>query len=141
VLDRMVDEFGRRGRSSGAGFYQYQDGRKAGLWPGLRDAFGGRDTDMPLVDMSERMLFAEALDAIRCLDSGVLRSVADANVGSILGIGFPVWTGGVLQYVNQYEGGPAGFAARARELAAKYGERFTPPPSLVARAETGEQYR
>ncbi|MFC0529068.1 3-hydroxyacyl-CoA dehydrogenase NAD-binding domain-containing protein [Phytohabitans kaempferiae] len=141
VLDRMVDEFGRRGRSSGAGFYEYQDGRKAGLWPGLRDAFGGRNTDIPLVDMRERMLFAEALDAVRCLDSGVLRSVADANVGSILGIGFPVWTGGVLQYVNQYDGGPAGFVARARELTAAYGERFTPPPSLVARAEAGELYR
>ncbi|MDQ7907448.1 3-hydroxyacyl-CoA dehydrogenase NAD-binding domain-containing protein [Phytohabitans sp. ZYX-F-186] len=141
VLDRMVDELGRPGRSSGAGFYQYQDGRKAGLWPGLRDAFGGRNTDIPLVDMQERMLFAEALDAIRCLDSGVLRSVADANVGSILGIGFPVWTGGVLQYVNQYEGGLSGFVARARELAGRYGERFTPPPSLVARAETGELYR
>ncbi|BCB82839.1 3-hydroxyacyl-CoA dehydrogenase NAD-binding domain-containing protein [Phytohabitans suffuscus] len=141
VLDRMVDEFGRRGRSSGAGFYEYQDGRKAGLWPGLRDAFGGRNTGIPLVDMRERMLFAEALDAVRCLDSGVLRSVADANVGSILGIGFPVWTGGVLQYVNQYEGGPAGFVARARELAGRYGERFTPPPSLVARAQAGELFR
>ena len=71
----------------------------------------------------------------------VLRSVADANVGSILGIGFPVWTGGVLQYVNQYAGGPAGFAARARELASRYGERFTPPASLAAKAQNGEVYR
>jgi 3-hydroxyacyl-CoA dehydrogenase/enoyl-CoA hydratase/3-hydroxybutyryl-CoA epimerase len=70
---------------------------------------------MPLVVMQERMMFAQALDAIQCLDSGVLRSVADANVGSILGIGFLVCTGGVLQYVNQYLGGLSRFVTRARE--------------------------
>ncbi|MFD1663441.1 hypothetical protein ACFSL4_36085 [Streptomyces caeni] len=84
------------------------------------------------------MLFAEALDAVDCLDNGVLTSVADANIGSIHGIGFPAWTGGVLQYVNQYDGGLPGFVTRARELAATYGERFLPPASLVERAERGE---
>ena len=47
----------------------------------------------------------------------MIESVADANIGSIMGIGFPGWTGGVLQYINGYEGGLAGFVARARELA------------------------
>ena len=70
----------------------------------------------------------------------MLRSVEDANIGSILGIGFPAWTGGVLQYINGYSGGPAGFVARARELAASYGEHFLPPASLVAKAEKGEKY-
>ena len=141
VIDRMLDEFARAGRAAGAGFYDYADGKKAGLWPGLKDAFGGTDTTVPLIDMQERMLFAQALDTIRCFDEGVLRSVADANVGSILGIGFPAWAGGVVQYVNQYEGGPAGFVARARELAHRYGERFTPPDSLLAKAANGEDYQ
>jgi len=66
--------------------------------------------------------------------------VADANIGSIMGIGFPGWSGGVLQYINGYDGGIAGFVARARELASQYGERFTPPESLVARAESGDEY-
>jgi 3-hydroxyacyl-CoA dehydrogenase/enoyl-CoA hydratase/3-hydroxybutyryl-CoA epimerase len=57
-----------------------------------------------------------------------------------MGIGFPAWTGGVLQYINGYEGGPTGFVARARELAATYGERFEPPASLVEKAERGEKY-
>ncbi len=74
------------------------------------------------------------------LDEGVLETVADANVGSILGIGYPAWKGGVLQYANQYEGGLAGFVARARELAERYGDRFTPPASLVALAEQGGTY-
>jgi 3-hydroxyacyl-CoA dehydrogenase/enoyl-CoA hydratase/3-hydroxybutyryl-CoA epimerase len=86
------------------------------------------------------MLFAEAIDAVRCVDDGVLTSTADANVGSLLGIGFPAWTGGVLQYINQYAGGLRGFVARANALAAAYGPRFAPPASLVAKAEAGETY-
>ncbi len=141
VIDRMVDEFDRPGRSGGAGFYDYgPDGRRAKLWPGLREHFTKPGYRIPFRDMQERMLFSEALDTVRLLEEGVLTSVADANIGSIFGIGFPGWTGGVLQYINGYEGGPAGFVARARELAGLYGERFEPPALLVEKAEMGERF-
>ncbi|MFI8195077.1 3-hydroxyacyl-CoA dehydrogenase NAD-binding domain-containing protein [Streptomyces sp. NPDC085942] len=141
VVDRMVDEFGRPGRSGGAGFYDYdEDGRRTGLWPGLREHFTKPDADVPFEDMKERMLFSEALDSVRCLEENVLISVADANIGSIMGIGFPPWTGGVLQYINGYEGGLPGFVARARELAERYGDRFLPPALLVEKAEKGETF-
>ncbi|WP_329113754.1 3-hydroxyacyl-CoA dehydrogenase NAD-binding domain-containing protein [Streptomyces sp. NBC_01353] len=141
VIDRMVDEFGRTGRSGGAGFYEYgEDGKRAGLWSGLREHFTRTGVDIPFEDMKERMLFSEALDSVRCLEENVLTSVADANIGSIMGIGFPAWTGGVFQYINGYEGGLPGFVARARELAEKYGDRFQPPALLVAKAERGEVF-
>ncbi|MDQ1007118.1 3-hydroxyacyl-CoA dehydrogenase/enoyl-CoA hydratase/3-hydroxybutyryl-CoA epimerase [Streptomyces sp. V4I23] len=141
VIDRMVDEFGRTGRSGGAGFYDYdEDGKRTALWPGLREHFTREDAGIPFEDMQERMLFSEALDTVRCLEENVLTSVADANIGSIMGIGFPAWTGGVLQYINGYEGGPAGFVARARELADRYGERFQPPALLLEKAERGEVF-
>ncbi|AXQ53677.1 3-hydroxyacyl-CoA dehydrogenase NAD-binding domain-containing protein [Streptomyces koyangensis] len=141
VVDRMVDEFGRTGRSGGAGFYDYaEDGSRAGLWPGLREHFTRPGATIPFKDMQERMLFSEALDTVRLVEEGVLTSVADANIGSIMGIGFPAWTGGILQYINGYEGGLPGFVARAEELAATYGERFTPPALLVAKAEKGERF-
>ena len=141
VTDRMIDEFDRKGRSTGAGFYDYADGRRTGLWPGLeafRPADGWRQ--IPFEDMQERMLFAEALETVKCLDEGVLDTATDANVGSILGIGFPAWTGGVARYIDQYPGGLPGFVARARELAERYGDRFLPPESLVARAAAGGTY-
>jgi 3-hydroxyacyl-CoA dehydrogenase/enoyl-CoA hydratase/3-hydroxybutyryl-CoA epimerase len=143
VIDRMIDEFNRPGRFAGAGFYVYENGQKAGLWPGLREHFGTGENTAPLgtaglIDLQERMLFAESLETVRCFDEGVLRSAPEANIGSILGIGFPPWTGGVVQYIAQYAGGPAGFVERARELAAAHGERFTPPASLVAAAEQGK---
>ncbi|MER5205434.1 3-hydroxyacyl-CoA dehydrogenase NAD-binding domain-containing protein [Streptomyces sp. NPDC002825] len=141
VIDRMVDEFGRPGRSGGAGFYEYgEDGSRGKLWPGLREHFAKPGYEIPFRDMQERMLFSEALDTVRLLEEGVLTSVADANIGSIMGIGFPAWTGGILQYVNGYEGGVAGFVARARELARTYGERFEPPALLVEKADRGETF-
>ncbi|WP_405806480.1 3-hydroxyacyl-CoA dehydrogenase NAD-binding domain-containing protein [Streptomyces sp. NBC_01187] len=142
VLDRMVEEFGRTGRSGGAGFYDYdENGKRAGLWPGLREHFTkDRHPDIPFEDMKERMLFSEALDTVRLFEEGVLTSVADANIGSIMGIGFPAWTGGVIQYINGYEGGLPGFVARARELGERYGERFAIPALLVDKAERGEVF-
>jgi len=141
VVDRMIDEFDRKGRAGGAGFYAYDEtGKRTGLWKGLYEHFTKDGVEIPFRDMQERMLFAEAIDTVRCFDEGVLRSVADANIGSIFGIGFPAWTGGVIQYINGYPGGLAGFVARAKELEAKYGPRFEPPASLVAKAEKGETY-
>jgi 3-hydroxyacyl-CoA dehydrogenase / enoyl-CoA hydratase / 3-hydroxybutyryl-CoA epimerase len=134
VIDRMIDEFDRRGRSSGAGFYSYVDGQRAGLWPGLRTEFGATDHDVDLPELAERMLVIEALETVRCFDEGVLTSVPDANIGSIFGIGFPAWTGGVVQYVEGYPGGVAGFVRRADEFATRYGSRFDVPASLRARA-------
>ena len=134
VLDRLVEEFGRKGRSSGSGFYDYENGRRTRLWPGLRTELGATNHDVDLHELAERMLVVEAIETQRCLDEGVLTSVADANVGSVLGIGFPPWTGGVVQYVEGFPGGVAGFVARADALAERYGERFRVPASLRSRA-------
>jgi 3-hydroxyacyl-CoA dehydrogenase/enoyl-CoA hydratase/3-hydroxybutyryl-CoA epimerase len=141
VIDKMLEE-GRAGKLRGAGFYNYEDGKRTGLFAGLKDWFPtvSDPSTIVLKDLEERMLFAESIETIKCLDEGVLETTADANIGSIFGIGFPGWSGGSLQYINGYEGGLSGFVARARELAEKYGERFEPPASLVAKAEAGETY-
>ncbi|MGH3514174.1 MAG: 3-hydroxyacyl-CoA dehydrogenase NAD-binding domain-containing protein, partial [Pseudonocardiaceae bacterium] len=141
IVDRMVLELGRPGRFGGAGFYEYEAGRRTRLWPGLVEHFGPLRPDaIPFVDMKERMLFVEALETVKCLDEGVITSVPDANIGSIMGIGFPPWTGGVVQFINGYPGGLAAFVVRAGELADRYGPRFTPPASLIAKADSSESF-
>ncbi len=122
----MLDEFDRPGRLEGKGFYEYADGKRTGLWPGLRDAFPpvADPSALSLRDLEERMLFIEALESVRCFDEGVIESVADANIGSILGIGFPRLDRrrpAVHQRIRPATArrpGLAGFVARARELAA-----------------------
>ena len=134
VVEKMI-EIGRPSRLKGAGFYEYADGKRVGLWTGLKETFNSGTTELPLQDMIDRMLFAEAIETQKCIDEGVLMTTADANIGSIMGIGFPPYTGGSAQYIVGYEGalgtGKAAFVARAKELAAKYGDRFTPPDSLL----------
>jgi 3-hydroxyacyl-CoA dehydrogenase/enoyl-CoA hydratase/3-hydroxybutyryl-CoA epimerase len=141
VIDQMVAD-DRPGRLDGAGFYEYEDGKRTRLWRGLREQYPpvADPSALSLKDLEERMLVIEAIETVKCLDEGVIETVADANIGSIMGIGFPGWTGGVLQYINGYEGGLTGFVARARELAQQYGERFEPPASLLEKAERGETY-
>jgi 3-hydroxyacyl-CoA dehydrogenase/enoyl-CoA hydratase/3-hydroxybutyryl-CoA epimerase len=129
VIDRLVTEFNRKGKAAGAGFYDYPpDGKKA-LWPGLTEHFVKKERAVPsraeFQEMQDRMLYMFSVESMRCLDEKVLRSVADANIGSIFGIGQPPWTGGALQYVNHV--GREAFLARAKELAAKHGARFEPP--------------
>ena len=84
------------------------------------------------------MMFDQAIETVRCFEEGVLRSVADANIGSIFGWGFAPFSGGTLQYINAY--GLPRFVARAQELAAQYGPRFTPPALLVEMAEQGKSF-
>jgi 3-hydroxyacyl-CoA dehydrogenase/enoyl-CoA hydratase/3-hydroxybutyryl-CoA epimerase len=138
LVDRMVDEFKRPGRAGGAGFYEYPAGGEKFLWPELKRLFEQPGIAWDMQELKDRILYIQAIESARCLEEGVLRNVADANVGSIIGIGFPAWTGGVLQYINSE--GMAKFAARAEALAAKYGARFACPKIVRDKASTGETF-
>lgn len=131
VLAAMIDDLERSGRAAGGGFYDYADGRRVAIWPGLDEHFGPQRPAEDLQELVDRLLFSEALETARCLETGLLRSRADANVGSLLGIAFPTWTGGTAQFVAGYPGGVGAFAARARKLADKHGARFDPPLSVL----------
>ncbi len=143
VVDKLATELGRTGKKVGKGFYDYPEGGKKSLWPGLFDLFVKEDkkrpTDAQFAELKERLLYRQAIESVRCFEEGVLRSVPDANIGSIFGIGMAPWTGGVLQYINYV--GVRPFVARAQELAAKYGDRFAPPKLLVEMAESGKTFQ
>ncbi|MCW4601835.1 3-hydroxyacyl-CoA dehydrogenase NAD-binding domain-containing protein [Janibacter hoylei] len=135
LIDTMVAE-GRKGRAAGAGMYDYPaDGPKV-LWPGLRERFA-KGTQVPLRDLQDRYLFIMALETAGCFEDGVLTDTESANIGGIFGIGFPPHTGGPATFMTNYEGGLAGFVARADELADTYGERFRPSEWLRGRVAAG----
>lgn len=135
VIERMVKEFGRPGRAGGGGFYEYPKEGKKFLWPELARIFGRTGASWEIEELKDRFLYRQAIETARCLEEGVLEHVHDANIGSILGIGFPAWTGGAAQYVNHV--GAAKFVARADALVAIYGERFAPPGLLRELAAKG----
>ncbi|MEO8021807.1 3-hydroxyacyl-CoA dehydrogenase NAD-binding domain-containing protein [Polaromonas sp.] len=124
IVERMVKEFDRNGRTAGAGFYDYPEekGAKKTLWPELKTLFEKPDAAWNITGLKDRLLYRQAVETARCLSENVLTSVHDANIGSIFGIGFPAWTGGAMQFI--YSMGVDAFVQRASELAAKYGPGF-----------------
>ncbi|BES71917.1 3-hydroxyacyl-CoA dehydrogenase NAD-binding domain-containing protein [Marinobacter nanhaiticus D15-8W] len=140
VIDRMVDEFNRKGKAAGAGFYDYPESGKKQIWQGLVNTFTNHEkaaaTD--LQTLKDRLLFIQSIETVRCLEEGVLRTVEDANIGSIFGIGFAAWSGGAIQFINQY--GVRAFTERARILAEQFGERFAPPRLLLEKAERNTRF-
>lgn len=140
VVPAMVAA-GRAGRLRGAGFYEYDEsGVRQGIWSGLADLFPVAADPIPFKDAQDRLLFAEALEAAACFEEGVIESAAAANIGAIMAIGFPGITGGPATFMTNYQGGLAGFVARAEELAQAYGERFRPSAWLKAKAASGEGF-
>ncbi|MBO0496268.1 3-hydroxyacyl-CoA dehydrogenase NAD-binding domain-containing protein [Pseudomonas sp. Marseille-Q1929] len=138
VIDLLVNEYKRLGKAAGGGFYDYPAGGQKRMWPELKARFERPDQRISPQDVRDRLLFIQAIETVRCVEEGVLMSTADANVGSIFGIGFAAWSGGALQFINQY--GLNDFIARARYLAEQYGERFTPPALLLEKAAQGASF-
>lgn len=134
VIQTMIHTFDRKGKAGGAGFYDYPEGGKKHLWEGL--SHWKKDVDISEQEMIDRFLFVQSLDTLRCYEENVLESIIDANIGSIFGIGFAPWTGGAIQFLNQY--GLDQAVQRANELEAKYGERFKAPQRLVESVPSGQ---
>jgi 3-hydroxyacyl-CoA dehydrogenase/enoyl-CoA hydratase/3-hydroxybutyryl-CoA epimerase len=121
LVEKMVKELGRAGRAAGGGFYDYPAGQAKRLWPGLK-AFEKSGAETDIAALKQRLLYRQSIETARCLAEGVLTSVAEANIGSIYGIGFPAWTGGAIQFIASE--GRANFLANAAALAARHGESF-----------------
>ncbi len=138
VIETMVGEHGRGGRHHGGGFYEYGEGGSKKIWPGLMDIYYKPDTNLAEQDIKDRLLFRQVIEALKCLETNVLRTVADGNIGSIMGIGAPAWTGGLIQFVNTY--GLERFSARCDELANQYGDRFVAPAIVAEKIAAGELF-
>ncbi|HSW13624.1 MAG TPA: 3-hydroxyacyl-CoA dehydrogenase NAD-binding domain-containing protein, partial [Solimonas sp.] len=138
VVDKMVDELKRPGRRFGAGFYDYPEGQPKKLWKGLKDAFPLKAEQPTLEEVKKRFLTIMALETARCFEEGVIASPIDADIGSILGIGYPAWTGGTLSYIDTL--GAKAFVEDCQRLAAAWGPRFAPSEWLVARAKKAELF-
>ena len=138
IVNDLVVDNGRGGRHHGGGYYDYNDDGSKTIWPGLLDLYYDEGAEMSDQDIADRLMFRPVIESLKCLESGVLRSVADANIGSIMGIGAPPHTGGYIQFVNTY--GFDKFIKRCDELSAKFGDRFNCPEIVRSHAESGELF-
>jgi 3-hydroxyacyl-CoA dehydrogenase/enoyl-CoA hydratase/3-hydroxybutyryl-CoA epimerase len=135
VMRRMLEELQRPGKRYGKGFYEYPQGGKKRLWPGLAQAFPLARVQPTLDQVIIRLLYIQALETARCLEEGVLTHPADADVGSLLAWGFPSWTGGPLSLIETV--GIRQFVATCDQLAATAGPRYLPSNALREKARLG----
>jgi 3-hydroxyacyl-CoA dehydrogenase/enoyl-CoA hydratase/3-hydroxybutyryl-CoA epimerase len=140
LLRAMVETHGRHGRKNGHGFYDYPQDALKSLWPGLADLpLAKRESlSIDIEDLHARFLAIQAVEAVRAMQDGIVGDPREADVGSVLGFGFPRHTGGVVSYINGM--GADVFLSLCERLAAAHGARFAPPQLLQDIAKTSETF-
>ncbi|GJM34521.1 MAG: 3-hydroxyacyl-CoA dehydrogenase [Saprospiraceae bacterium] len=128
VLDKMINELKRSGRNKRSGFYEYQHDNRY-LWPDLSEHFPTVKDSYDRQEITERFFFVQVLEALWCLQEGIIHSVSEANLGSIYGWGFPAFKGGVIQFIQDY--GLDKFKEKCKVLEKAHGPRFKLPGVLV----------
>jgi len=137
VVEKLIS-LGRSGRKAGMGFYSYPSDAKKHLWSGLHELYALMESQPSVDEVRQRLLYIQALEAARCVEDGVLTAAADADIGAVLGLGFPTWTGGTLSLIETI--GLRAFVAECDRLASQFGERFRPSEWLLNRANTNEPF-
>lgn len=138
VINKFIEELGRPGKKAGKGFYEYPTGEKKYLWNGLPGHFPLMENQPDKETVKKRLLHIQALETVRCLEENVITTSKDGDLGSILGIGFPPYTGGALSYIDTL--GVKKFVSECEQFARKYGKRFRPSKRLKEMAEKEEAF-
>jgi 3-hydroxyacyl-CoA dehydrogenase/enoyl-CoA hydratase/3-hydroxybutyryl-CoA epimerase len=135
----FLEDAGRLGRKAGAGFYSYDDkGKRTGFWKGLAEKYPLLETQPDLITVQHRLMFAQVLEAVRALEENVLEDIREGDVGAILGWGFAPWSGGPFSWLDMI--GTPYAAERCDELAAMFGDRFSPPALLREMADKNQTF-
>ncbi|MBU6379605.1 MAG: enoyl-CoA hydratase/isomerase family protein [Gammaproteobacteria bacterium] len=138
IVEKLSVELGRQGRKSGGGFYDYPSGGRKRLWSGLGDIWPQRDPQPAAGEVRKRLLHIQLLEAIKCMQEGVIDEPADGDVGAVFGVGFPAYTGGPFSYIDHL--GAARVLRECNELAKRHGERFKAPRLLREMVRDGRRF-
>ncbi|GAB5432118.1 MAG: 3-hydroxyacyl-CoA dehydrogenase NAD-binding domain-containing protein [Epibacterium sp.] len=134
-----MEDQGRLGRKANAGFFDYDDkGKRVEYWKGLAEKYPLAEAQPDLVEVQERLMFAQVLEAVRALEENVLMDIREGDVGAVLAWGFAPWSGGPLSWLDII--GTPYAAERCDQLAEAYGDRFACPPLLREMAEKGQTF-
>ena len=146
-FDSAIDKLYEKqcfGQKTGSGFYLYEPDKrgKPKKLPNpdmveVIDSVRARPQDFSDAEIVERMMVALCLETARCLEDGIVETAIEADMGLVLGLGFPAFRGGALRYVDSI--GVAEFCA----IADKYeqlGEIYHPTAKMREKGAAGETY-
>lgn len=137
---------GRRGQKSGAGYYDYDESRKASPSPLVAQIIADVAAERgilqaPALNQEEliaRLLYPVVNEGARILAEGIALRASDIDVACILGYNWPLFTGGPMFWADSV--GLTRIVAELRRLASIHGPQFEPAPLLVEKAETGGSF-
>jgi 3-hydroxyacyl-CoA dehydrogenase/enoyl-CoA hydratase/3-hydroxybutyryl-CoA epimerase len=138
IVEKLSVELGRHGRKSGGGFYDYPSGGRKRLWSGLAQIWPQREPQPAVEEVRRRLLYIQLIEALECMQEGVIDEPADGDVGAVFGVGFPAYTGGPFSYIDHL--GAERVLRECTELARRHGERFKPPRLLRTLAREGRRF-
>ena len=138
VVNRFIEDFDRTGRKGAGGFYEYPKEQKKYIWPELTKHYPLNSVQPSETDVQKRLLYIQAIESVKTIQENIITNPKDADVGSVLGIGFPPATGGVISFVETI--GISQFIENCKELSVKYGSRFDPPELLIEMAAKGKSF-
>ena len=138
LIQTMVETHKREGKAGGAGFYDYENGRRQNLWSGLAALAKGKPATSSVDYIARRLLLVQVVQSVWCLDAKILRTARDGDIGAIFGIGFSPNTGGPFAFLDRQN--LRAIVDELDELARTCGKRYEAPPLLRDMAEKRQRF-
>ena len=142
--DRLC-ELGRYGQKTGAGWYKYDDQRRATPDPVVADLVrkwveeaGVVQRQISAREITDRCLYALANEGARILEEGYALRASDIDIIYLNGYGFPAHRGGPMWYADTV--GLKQVYERVCEFHKQHGENWRPAPLLKELAEQGKTF-
>jgi 3-hydroxyacyl-CoA dehydrogenase/enoyl-CoA hydratase/3-hydroxybutyryl-CoA epimerase/enoyl-CoA isomerase len=143
AIDHLY-EAGSYGQKNGKGFYRYEQnagGRPVKVFDeSILETLKPLQLDQQEISeqaICERMMVALCLEAVRCLEDGIVSSAAEVDMGLLLGLGYPRFRGGALRYIDNL--GVAAFCEMADQYA-ELGALYRPTAALREMAAQGKTF-
>jgi 3-hydroxyacyl-CoA dehydrogenase len=144
VVDKLY-ALGRYGQKTGAGWYKYDENRRAISDPEVAALIeqtakeaGIARREIGAQEIVERCLYALINEGAKILEEGFALRASDIDIVYLNGYGFPAWRGGPMWYADTV--GVKKVYDRVCEFHQRHGDWWEPAPLLKRLAETGETF-
>lgn len=138
IVNQFMEDFDRPGKKAGKGFYDYPKGQKKHIWPELVKHYPSKEDQPEVEEVQKRLLYIQAIEATKAYEENIVTTPESADIGSIMGIGFPPFTGGIFSFIDGM--GVARFVKECEALSKQFGKRFDPPGILETMAKEGKSF-
>jgi 3-hydroxyacyl-CoA dehydrogenase len=145
IAEDRLCEMGRYGQKTGAGWYRYDENRRATPDPEVAESVrrwaaeaGVRQHNITAEEIVDRCIYALVNEGARILEEGFALRAVDIDIVYITGYGFPVYRGGPMWYADAV--GLKRVYDRVCQFERQHGELWTPAPLLKELAESGKTF-